>query len=121
MAKLSELSKGDVFLFDQKFGEMHRLHSISPQKNGRYLIHLIGLSYAGDISNAAANSFTWRDSDIQVYIPKFYLCEFKKSKWQPCIPVSNCRHLLPNNLNQINMSDKYCSHNKCWYDYAEVQ
>ena len=84
-------------------------------------VYFIGLNFAGDILSAHANSFTLRDSDIQVYIPKFYLCEFKKTKGRPCIPVSNCRHFLPNNLNKINLSDKYCSHNKYWYDFAEIQ
>ena len=121
MAKLSELSKGDIFLFDPRFGELHRLHSISKHKNGSFDIYFIGFNYAGDVSTAKANSFTLRDCDIQVYIPKFYLCEFKKTKGRPCIPVSNCRHFLPNNLNKINLSDKYCLHNKYWYDYAEIQ
>lgn len=120
MAKLSELSKGDIFLFDPKFGELHRLHSISKRKNGSIDIYFIGVSYAGDITTANANSFTLRDSDIQVYIPKFYLCEFKKSKGLPCIPVSNCRHFLPNNINAINMSNQYCNRNDYWYDYAEI-
>ena len=68
MAKLSDLSKGDIFLFDAKFGELHRLHSISKRKNGSFNIYFICVNYAGDIGNAAAISFTWRDSDIQVCI-----------------------------------------------------
>lgn len=116
MSVLTSLVKGDIFKFgDKPWDSLHRFHSLNTIDN-RYLIHFIGLSYSGDISKALANSFTWREEDIEVFIPKFYLCEFKKSKGKPCIPVSNHRIFLSDNLNPINLSNIFCSHNNYWYD-----
>ena len=116
--KLTELTKGDIFKWGDFPGEaLYRFHSID-KINNRYLIHLLGVCYNGNIENCKPNSFTWRDEDLDVFIPLFYLCEFKKTKGIPCIPVSNHRIFLPNNLNEINKSNVYCSHNKYWYDYV---
>lgn len=114
--KLTEMPKGTIFKWENKSGEaLERIHSV--EKVGkRYLINFIGLNYEGNSDNANANSFTWRDEDLEVFVPKFYLCEFKKTKGIPCIPVSNLRHFLPNNLNELNMSDVYCSGNDYWYN-----
>lgn len=117
---LTDLKKGDIFKFgDKGWDDLYRLHSVELIDN-RYLISFIGVRYAGNIQTCNANSFTWRDTNIQVYIPKFYLSEQRRTKGIPCIPVSNMRHLFPDNLNPINKSDIYCSHDKYWYDYVSI-
>lgn len=116
--KLSELPKGTIFQWRNFPGEgLNRIHSVSKEGN-KYLILLMGVHYAGDVNSCKANSFTWREEDIEVFVPKFYLCEFQKTKGIPCIPVSNHRIFYPNNLNTLNMSDVYCSHNKYWYNFV---
>lgn len=119
---LTKLTKGDIFKFGSEcWDSLHRFHSLTRYKDGRYCINLMGVSYRGDVKKAFSNCFTWRDTDIEVFIPMFYLCEFKKTKGIPCIPVSNHRIFLPENLNQLNLSDKYCNHNKYWYDFVQVK
>lgn len=119
---LTKLTKGDIFKFDnQSWDSLYRFYSLIKHKDGRFLINLMGILYKGEIKKAFANSFTWRDIDVEVFIPTFYLCEFKKTKGIPCIPVSNHRIFFPTNLNQLNLSDKYCNHNKYWYDFVQIK
>jgi len=114
--KLSELPKGIIFKFENKGWEaLQRVHSIE-QIDGRFLIRMMGLQYAGNVEAALPYCFTWRDEDLDVFIPKFYLSEQKRTKNMPCIPVNNQRHILPNNLHELNMSGVYCSHDKYWYN-----
>lgn len=118
MAKITTLSKGDLFKFDFPFGRLHRFHSLSIESDGRLLIYLMGVNFEGNINNAHSNSFTWRDCDVDVFVPRFYLCESKKTRGVPCLPVGVERLLLPNNLNEVNLSDKYCNGKEYWYDYV---
>lgn len=119
--KISELKVGYIFKFGNKpWDEEHRFHSYSKEEDGRYIIFMIGLNYLGNVDTVKWTSFTWRDSDVEVFIPKYYLSEQKKTKGLPCKPVSNARHIYPKNLSSINLSDVYCNHNKYWYDYAEI-
>jgi len=116
--KLTELPKGTIFKWANKSWEaLERIHSVTKEGN-RYLIILMGIGFAGNVDKAFGNSFTWRDEDVEVFVPKFYLCEFKKTRGIPCIPVNNHRQFLPNNLNELNMSDVYCSRNDYWYEYV---
>jgi hypothetical protein len=116
---LSDLPKGTIFCWRNFVGEgMCRLHSIKKISKKHWMIFMFGINYQGDIEKVKWTSFTSRDTIPKVFVPKFYLCEFKKSYGIPCIPVSNHRIFLPNNLNELNMSDKYCSHNNYWYKYV---
>ncbi len=113
--KLTDLKMGDIFLFDKRFGTHERFHSLEIT-NGRYLVHIISMHYLGDVKDGFPVCFTWRDSDCEVFIPKFYLSEHKKTKGLPCIPVSNERRIFDIKLNAINLSNIYCSHSKYWYN-----
>lgn len=114
--KLTDLKKGDVFKFGPKdWDSEHRFHSLQIKEDGRYTIFLMGLMYNGIVEKANWNSFTWRDEDEEIFIPVYYLSEQRRTKGMPCVPVSNERHILPSNLNEINLSDIYCSHDKYWY------
>ena len=116
--KLSELKKGDIFKFGIDFwDEENRLHSVEKQSNGKYLIIFIGMDFQGNIETAFGNgSFTWRDKDVEVFIPVYYLSEHKKTKGLPCVPVGQQRHIMPKNLNEINKSNIYCNGNKYHYN-----
>lgn len=118
--KLKDLQKGDIFQDGKhSWNGIYRFHSYENMNDG-LLIYLMGISYAGDVENAHANSFTWREMDHEVYIPVFYKCEFKRKRGTPCIPVNNHRIFYPSNLNPINISDKFCNRNDYWYEYANL-
>lgn len=119
--KITQLQKGDVFQWgEQPWDGRARFHSVM-ETDGRLLIMLMGMHYQGDVSNAKHTCFTWRDTDVEVFIPEFYRSEQRRTKGTPCVPVSNHRHLLPGNLNPINISDRYCEHDKYWYDLAALK
>ena len=118
---ITELKKGDIFKWGNKsWDEEHRFHSIEQYPDGRYCIMLMGVRFAGNVEKAGWHAFTWRDTDVDIFIPIYYLCEFKKSRGIPCVPVNNHRQFLPTNLNAINMSDVYCNRNDYWYDYQDL-
>ncbi len=121
MAKLTDLKKGDIFKFgDKPWDAEHRFHSLHKKEGERYNIWFMGISYAGDIEKARTTSFTWRDNDEEVWIPKYLLSEQRRTKGTPCLPVSNHRIFYPMNLNKINLSEVYCSHDKYWYQYESI-
>lgn len=107
--KLSELNKGDIFKFEDKSWERHhRIHSID-KVGKRYLINFISMNYFGESINANANSFTWRDKDIKVFIPKFNLSDWKSSKGKPYISLrpehDKARWIFPYKLNECNINN----------------
>ena len=114
---LSQLSKGDIFKFGNKpWDALHRFHSLYLPDNGLWYINMMSPYYNGSMETCYPICFTHRDEDIEVYIPKFYLSEQKRTRGLPCIPHNNARDIIATNLNSINLSDKYCSHDKYWYD-----
>jgi hypothetical protein len=114
---LSELKKGDIFKFgDKDWDAKHKLHSLVIKPNGKIVIFFFSINFQGTNEEAKSDSFTWRDTDVEVFIPKFYLSEQRRTKGLPCIPVSNMRHIIGGEVNPINMSDVYCCHDKYWYD-----
>ena len=118
--KLKNLQKGDIFQDGKNTWDgIYRFHSCEII-DGRLFIKLMSLNYRGEVATCKPNSFTWRNIEHEVYIPVLYKCEFKKSKGIPCIPVHNHRIFYPNNLNNINISDKYCNGNEYWYNYADL-
>lgn len=119
--KLTDLKKGDIFKFGDKHWDYeYRFHSLQENENGTYTIYLIYPNFSGDIKSAKWTSFTKRDSNVDVFLPVYYLSEQKRTKGIPCIPVSNKRHILPKNLNPINLSNTYCQHNNYWYERESI-
>ena len=119
--KLTDLKKGDIFQFGNKpWDAIHRLFCVIKSEDGRFLISFMRITFDGDIEKSKSNSFTWRDKDVQVFVPKFLLSEQRRTKGKPCVPVSNQRSIFPSNLNQINLSTVFCSHNKYWYDFESI-
>lgn len=118
--KLSELKKGDIFKFGDKFWDTeHRFHSIL-ERNGKPYIMLMSLNYSGDIEKSKWTSYTWRDKDEDVWIPKYFLSEYSKTYGMPCVPHSDQRIIYPSNLNQINLSDVYCSGREYHYNRHSI-
>ena len=122
MPKLSELKKGDIFKFgDKGWDFMHRFHSLTIYPDGRYFINLMGIGFQGDIEKAFGNgSFTWRDIDEIVWIPKFYLSEQRRTKGLPCIPFKDQRLICPSNLNECNLSNTFCEGKEYMNDYYSL-
>jgi len=120
--KIVDLKKGDIYQDGPNTWDgLFRFHNYYQLPNGQLRILLMGLNFQGKVENALANSFTNRPANHEVYIPVFYKCEFKKTKGIPCIPVNNHRNFFPQNLNQINISNKFCDRNDYWYEYAELK
>ena len=118
--KLSELKKGDIFKFgDKPWDFEHRFHSMY-QENGQYQILLMGIYYLGDIEKAKANSHTNREKDEDVWVPKYFLSEHRKTYGLPCVPNKDQRMIYPSNLNPINLSNVYCSGNKYFHDRHSI-
>ena len=116
MTTLLNLKKGDLFKFGKNsWDAVHRFHSLE-KKGKQYYIFFISLNYLGDIESAKWNSYTWRDSNVEIFIPKYLLSEQKRTNGKPCIPVSNRRIVFPYLLNEINLTEKYCKGNNYWYD-----
>lgn len=120
--KLSHLKKGDIFKFGDKPWDLsHRFHSLKLYEDGRFLINFMGIGFNGNIETAFGNSsFTWIDSDVEVFIPVFYLSEHNKTKGMPCIPNKDQRLIYPSNLNKINLSDVYCSGKDYFHNYYSI-
>lgn len=120
--KLLDLKKGDIFKFgDKPWDFCHRLHSVRENPSGGYFIYFIGVNYQGDIENAKFNSFTSRDSNIDIFIPEYYLSEYTKTKGNPCIPHKDQRILMANNLNDINNSGVFCHGKDYHYDFFKIK
>lgn len=101
--KLTELQKGDIFQWQSGLSEMKRFHSIHIRDEG-FDVLLARWGYAGPIEKLLAHGSTLRNTDVDVYLIKFPISDYKKSFGKPYYPgCGNQRVFFAFELNERNI------------------